>query len=77
MSHNITIVIHDTYEFVQTYVFEIIEVVPDPELAPQRSYRLRLHCRDEAKGPVSVVCGINGYLVSSAGQKVGSQSHVS
>jgi len=31
---------------------------------------LRLRCRDESKGPVTALCGINGYLVSSMGQKV-------
>jgi cleavage and polyadenylation specificity factor subunit 1 len=36
----------------------------------KRGYRLRLRCRDEAKGPVTAVCGIDGYLVSSMGQKV-------
>jgi cleavage and polyadenylation specificity factor subunit 1 len=54
----------------QTYVFEIVEVVPDPALAPKRWYKLRLRFRDDAKGPVTAVCGFNGYLVSSMGQKV-------
>ncbi|KAG8922734.1 mRNA cleavage and polyadenylation factor subunit [Tulasnella sp. 418] len=52
-----------------TYIFEVIEVVPEPD-SPKRRYKLRLLCRDEAKGPVSAVCGINGYLVSSMGQKL-------
>jgi cleavage and polyadenylation specificity factor subunit 1 len=51
-------------------VFEIIEVVPDLDLGMKRSFKLRLRCRDEAKGPVTAVCGIDGYLVSSMGQKV-------
>jgi cleavage and polyadenylation specificity factor subunit 1 len=65
----------------QTYVFEIVEVVPDPASDIKRSFKLRLRCRDEAKGPVTAVCGIDGYLVSSMGQKVsdpfepGIQSH--
>ena len=54
----------------QTYVFEIVEVVPDPASDIKRSFKLRLRCRDEAKGPVTAVCGIDGYLVSSMGQKV-------
>lgn len=54
----------------QTYVFEIVEVVPDPASDMKRSFKLRLRCRDEAKGPVTAVCGIDGYLVSSMGQKV-------
>lgn len=53
-----------------TYVFEIVEVVPDPMVAPKRWYKLRLRCRDEAKGPVTAICGFNGYLVSSMGQKI-------
>ena len=36
----------------------------------KRGYKLRLRCRDEAKGPVTAVCGIDAYLVSSMGQKV-------
>lgn len=41
----------------------------------KRSFKLRLRCRDEAKGPVTAVCGIDGYLVSSMGQKVVKYSH--
>jgi cleavage and polyadenylation specificity factor subunit 1 len=44
--------------------------VPDPGSDIKRSFKLRLRCRDEAKGPVTAVCGIDGYLVSSMGQKV-------
>jgi hypothetical protein len=39
-------------------VFEIVEVVPDPGSDMKRSFMLRLRCRDEAKGPVTAVCGI-------------------
>ncbi|KAF5370352.1 hypothetical protein D9758_007006 [Tetrapyrgos nigripes] len=53
-----------------TYIFEIVEVVPDAALAPKRWYKLRLRCRDDAKGPVTALCGFNGYLVSSMGQKI-------
>ncbi|PPR02156.1 hypothetical protein CVT26_012117 [Gymnopilus dilepis] len=53
-----------------TYIFEIVEVVSDPSVVPKRWYKLRLRCRDDAKGPVSAVCGFSGYLVSSMGQKV-------
>ncbi|KAJ2917885.1 hypothetical protein MD484_g2498, partial [Candolleomyces efflorescens] len=52
------------------YIFEIVEVVPDPAIAPTRWYKLRLRCRDDAKGPVTAVCGFQGYLVSSMGQKI-------
>lgn len=53
-----------------TYIFEVVEVVPDPSSSYQRWYRLKLRVRDDAKGPVTALCGINGYLVSSMGQKV-------
>ncbi|KAF8156589.1 CPSF A subunit region-domain-containing protein [Crassisporium funariophilum] len=53
-----------------TYIFEIVEVVPDPAIAPKRWYKLRLRCRDDAKGPITAVCGFPGYLVSSMGQKI-------
>ncbi|KAL1941832.1 hypothetical protein VTO73DRAFT_6832 [Trametes versicolor] len=52
------------------YIFEIVEVVPDPSTNVKRWWRLKLLCRDDAKGPVSFLCGINGYLVSSMGQKI-------
>jgi cleavage and polyadenylation specificity factor subunit 1 len=54
----------------QTYIFEVVEVVPDANSRSKRWYKLRLDCRDDAKGPVTAVCGMNGYLVSSMGQKV-------
>lgn len=53
-----------------TYIFEVVEVVPDPNSRSKRWYKLRLDCRDDAKGPVTAVCGMNGYLVSSMGQKI-------
>ncbi|KAJ3567068.1 hypothetical protein NP233_g6602 [Leucocoprinus birnbaumii] len=53
-----------------TYIFEIAEVVPDPAVSQRRWYKLRLRCRDDAKGPVTAVCGLNDYLVSSMGQKI-------
>ncbi|KAH8089926.1 CPSF A subunit region-domain-containing protein [Cristinia sonorae] len=52
------------------YIFEVVEVVPDPSLGLKRLYRLKLHCRDDAKGPVTALCGMGGYLVSSMGQKI-------
>ncbi|KIM78173.1 hypothetical protein PILCRDRAFT_98438 [Piloderma croceum F 1598] len=52
------------------YVFELVEVVPDPQLAIKRWYKLKLRARDDSKGPVTAVCGLNGYLVSSMGQKI-------
>ncbi|KAI9568018.1 CPSF A subunit region-domain-containing protein [Boletus coccyginus] len=53
-----------------TYVFEVVEVVPDPSSSIQRWYKLKLRVRDDSKGPVTALCGINGYLVSSMGQKI-------
>ena len=34
-----------------------------------RRFKLKLRCRDDSKGPVTALCGMNGYLVSSMGQK--------
>ncbi|KAJ8502824.1 hypothetical protein ONZ45_g11405 [Pleurotus djamor] len=53
-----------------TYIFEIVEVVPDANLAPSRWYKFRLMCRDDAKGPVTALAAFDGYLVSSMGQKI-------
>ncbi|KAI0052046.1 hypothetical protein FA95DRAFT_1593031 [Auriscalpium vulgare] len=53
-----------------TYIFEIVEVVPDPESGLKRAFKLRMRARDDAKGPVTAVCGLDGYLVSSMGQKI-------
>ena len=53
------------------YIFEIVDVVPDASATHmKRWWRLKLLCRDDAKGPVTFLCGMNGYLVSSMGQKV-------
>ena len=55
----------------QTYIFDIVEVVADQSApGPKRWYKLKLLCRDDAKGPVTALCGFEGYLVSSMGQKV-------
>lgn len=54
----------------QVYIFDVVEVVPDASSGFKRWYRLKLLCRDEAKGPVTALCGMDGYLVSSMGQKV-------
>ncbi|KZT07933.1 uncharacterized protein LAESUDRAFT_724410 [Laetiporus sulphureus 93-53] len=53
-----------------SYIFEIVEVVPDPKSAQKRWHRLKLKCRDDAKGPVTALCGMDNYLVSSMGQKI-------
>ncbi|PIL30998.1 hypothetical protein GSI_05691 [Ganoderma sinense ZZ0214-1] len=52
------------------YIFEIVEVVPDASANVKRWWRLKLLCRDDAKGPITFLCGMNGYLVSSMGQKI-------
>lgn len=39
-------------------------------MGQKRWYRLKLNCRDEAKGPVTALCSMDNYLVSSMGQKV-------
>ncbi|EIN09100.1 hypothetical protein PUNSTDRAFT_67240 [Punctularia strigosozonata HHB-11173 SS5] len=53
-----------------TYVFEIVEVVPPENSSLSRWWKLRLRCRDDAKGPVTALCAMDGYLVSSMGQKI-------
>ncbi|KAI0731786.1 CPSF A subunit region-domain-containing protein [Fomitopsis betulina] len=52
------------------YIFEVVEVVPDPSTGMKRWYQLKLRCRDDAKGPVTAICGMDNYLVSSMGQKI-------
>ncbi|KAI0754932.1 CPSF A subunit region-domain-containing protein [Daedaleopsis nitida] len=52
------------------YIFEIVEVISDASTNIRRWWRLKLLCRDDAKGPVTFLCGMNGYLVSSMGQKI-------
>ncbi|KAG8954872.1 mRNA cleavage and polyadenylation factor subunit [Tulasnella sp. 424] len=58
-----------------TYVFEVVEVVKEPGSLKRRN-KLKLLCRDEAKGPITAVCGMNGYLVSSMGQKASAVIYV-
>lgn len=48
-------------------------MVQDVESVGRRRHRLRLLCREDAKGPVTAICGMDGYLVSSMGQKVRSK----
>ena len=55
----------------KVYIFEVVEVVPDLSTGMKRWYQLKLRCRDDAKGPVTALCGMDNYLVSSMGQKVG------
>ncbi|KAG9052399.1 mRNA cleavage and polyadenylation factor subunit [Serendipita sp. 407] len=53
-----------------TYIFDVAEVVQDTEAKGKRKHKLKLLCKEEAKGPVTALCEINGYLVSSMGQKI-------
>jgi cleavage and polyadenylation specificity factor subunit 1 len=51
------------------YVFEVIEVVPEPG-KPETNRKLKLVTREEVKGTVSALCGVNGYLLAAQGQKI-------
>lgn len=51
------------------YVFEIIEVVPEPG-KPETNRKFKLVVREEVKGTVSALCGVNGFLLAAQGQKV-------
>ncbi|KAL7273267.1 mRNA cleavage and polyadenylation factor subunit [Rhizina undulata] len=51
------------------YVFEIIEVVPEPG-RPETNRKLKLVAREDVKGTVSAICGVNGYLLAAQGQKI-------
>ncbi|PWW76051.1 hypothetical protein C7212DRAFT_280229 [Tuber magnatum] len=51
------------------YVFEVIEVVPEPN-RPETNRKLKLVTREEVKGTVSAICGVNGYLLAAQGQKI-------
>ena len=62
--------IHSNLVTVKVYIFEVVEVVPDLSTGLKRWYQLKLCCRDDAKGPVTALCGMDNYLVSSMGQKV-------
>jgi len=51
------------------YVFEVVEVVPEPG-KPETNRKLKLVVKEEVKGVVSALCGINGFLLAVQGQKV-------
>ena len=63
-----------TSSFFQTYIFEVVEVVPQPG-RPQSKYKLKLLCHDPCKGAVTAISDINGYLVSATAQKVSPYFH--
>ncbi|KAK9366062.1 CPSF A subunit region-domain-containing protein [Lipomyces kononenkoae] len=51
------------------YIFEIIEVVPEPG-RPENNHKLKLIVKEDVRGVVSTLCDVNGYLLSAQGQKV-------
>ncbi|KAK9476934.1 CPSF A subunit region-domain-containing protein [Lipomyces japonicus] len=51
------------------YIFEIIEVVPEPG-KPEHNHKFKLIVKEDVRGVVSTLCDINGYLLSAQGQKV-------
>ncbi|KAI5780511.1 CPSF A subunit region-domain-containing protein, partial [Geopyxis carbonaria] len=52
------------------YVFEVIDVVPEPG-RPETNRKLKLLVREEVKGTVSALTGVsNGYLLCAQGQKL-------
>ncbi|KAL1925408.1 uncharacterized protein VTP21DRAFT_291 [Calcarisporiella thermophila] len=51
------------------YVFEIIEVVPEPN-NPQTNHKFKQLISEEVRGPVSAICDIKGYLATSLGPKI-------
>ncbi|KMU91957.1 cleavage and polyadenylation specific protein [Coccidioides immitis H538.4] len=52
------------------YVFEIIEVAPDPD-RPETNRKLKIFAKDDVKGAVTAVSGIGGqgFLIMAQGQK--------
>lgn len=53
----------------QTYIFEVVEVVPQPG-RPHSKHKLKLLVNEPCKGAVTAISDINGYLVSATAQKV-------
>ncbi|KAK9450054.1 CPSF A subunit region-domain-containing protein [Limtongia smithiae] len=51
------------------YVFEIIEVVPEPG-RPEHNHKFKLIVKEDVRGVASTLCELNGYLLSAQGQKV-------
>ncbi|KAI8813010.1 CPSF A subunit region-domain-containing protein, partial [Cladochytrium replicatum] len=50
-------------------LFEIIEVVPEPD-NPQTNHKMKILLQNEEKGPVTAIGDVNGYLVAAIGQKI-------
>ncbi|CAG8638902.1 15184_t:CDS:10, partial [Funneliformis caledonium] len=51
------------------YIFEIIEVVPEPD-NPQTNHKYKLLCHEEVKGSVTAICDVKGYLLTCVGPKI-------
>ncbi len=51
------------------YLFEVIEVVSG-KYQLGRDLRLKLVCRDDARAPVTAIAELNGFLLSTCGQKL-------
>ncbi|KAF9194083.1 Cleavage and polyadenylation specificity factor subunit 1 [Haplosporangium sp. Z 11] len=51
------------------YIFDIIDVVPEPD-NPQTNHKLKLLHSEEVKGAVTAMAALNGYLLTCVGTKV-------
>lgn len=51
------------------YVFDVVEVVPEVG-QPDAKFRLKVVCREEVRAAATTLCEVDGYLLSSQGQKV-------
>ncbi|KAK3837510.1 MAG: CPSF A subunit region-domain-containing protein [Linnemannia gamsii] len=51
------------------YIFDIIDVVPEPD-NPQTDHKLKLLYSEEVKGAVTAMAALNGYLLTCVGTKV-------
>ena len=54
-------------------LIDVLDVVPEPD-RPLVKFKMNQIYADEQKGPVTAICGVNGYIVSAIGQKVGEKS---
>lgn len=53
----------------RVYIYEIIEVVPEPG-RPETNHKVKLIKFEEFKGPVTAVCALNGHLSIAIGPKI-------
>lgn len=51
------------------YVFDVVEVVPETG-HPDSKYKIKNVCREEVRAAATTLCEVDGYLLSSQGQKV-------